>query len=185
MRRQRAPGWRSLPIEIVPATVSRIDDASTSESLTDSLIDSNRRDVAQFNGAALMVQDATFNENPLIGDVHLVRAPTPRSRQRDQRERPRKQHGQQSLVLVHDMHVLGAQDDQGDERDGHYDTGRLMPRDTGVTEMIRTSPSRRIVRVAIPTSVRTQRRKFQNIRRETPVNLTIHTLRIWWAAISK
>jgi hypothetical protein len=54
-----------------------------SEPLTHALVDSNRRNVAKLNRAVLMVQDTTFNENPVVGDVHLVRAPTPRSRQRD------------------------------------------------------------------------------------------------------
>src|ERR1035438_9825550 len=68
------------------------DDAAPGESLGHSLIDAQRNDVTKINGAAMVAQHATFDDDSLVRDVHLVRAPSPRARECD--------HGKAGLIRL-------------------------------------------------------------------------------------
>ena len=96
----------------------------------------------------MVVQHATFDDDSFVGDVHLVRSPAPRPRQRHQRERTGKDQPQQHLVFVDEMDVFRAEDHQA-SMTIPAKQGRTVPRATGVTEMIFTSPSRKTIRGAI------------------------------------
>jgi hypothetical protein len=141
------------------------------------LIDPKGGDVTELNGAALMVQHAAFHENPLVRDVHLVRAPTPGSRQRDQRERPGEDYAQEQLVFVHEMNVLATEYDQGD----HHDRNQHWSADATRHGRHRDDPdfafsehgSRRHTYKRKDSTA-----KNQNIASESPVNFAAHTLRI-------
>src|ERR1035438_2152908 len=82
------------------------DDAAPGESLGHSLIDAQRNDVTKINGAAMVAQHATFDDDSLVRDVNLVRAPSPRARECDHGEGAREDQRQQHLVFVYHVYVL-------------------------------------------------------------------------------
>jgi hypothetical protein len=96
--------------------------AAPGESFGDPLIDAQRDHVAQVHGAAVVTQHATFDDDPLVGDVHLVRTPTPRARERHYREGAREDEIDHPLVLVDEVHVLPTEDHQS-EQDEADETG--------------------------------------------------------------
>jgi len=124
------------------------DDAAPRKALGHPLIDAQRDYVAQVNRAALVVQHATFDDDSLVGDVHLVRTPAPRSREGHEAEGAGEDEPSTISCSCIKCTCFAPTTTKSDHNDGGQ-ARRTVPRATGVTVMILTSPSRRIIRGAI------------------------------------
>ncbi len=81
-------------------------DTTTSDSLQQPLINAYRGDVIEFDRASLMSEDATLENDPVIGDVNLMRAPAPHSSERYEYEGSRQYQSAEHLVVMDDANVL-------------------------------------------------------------------------------
>jgi len=163
-------GVTNLADEDGPGHRLEKDDSSSGESLRNPLINPNRGNVVEFNGASPMAKDATLNNDAVIRDVYLVRAPTPHSGERYEYERSGENETEEYLVLMDEVDVLRAENDGSD----HHDRDESRARDASRNRCHRDNPDLTVTKgqSLSHTYKRTNTSEvLRRIPRESPVNI--------------